>query len=70
MWHTKVLPSAPTRFWEKKYGARRVEPDGRGDGQQEGREQDDPGGGYRHVEGALEDPLGVVQLRIADLEER
>src|ERR671912_727202 len=54
----------------EEHGSWRVEPDREGHSHKEGREEHEPGQGDRHIEDTLEGPLGIVQTRVVDLQER
>src|ERR671912_1754811 len=60
----------PDTLLSEEYGSWRVEPYREGHSQKKGREQHEPDQGDRHIEYTLESPLGIVQPRVVDLQER
>src|ERR687898_295748 len=60
----------PDTLLSEEHGSWRVEPYRDGHSQNQGREEHEPDQGDRHIEDTLEGPLGIVQPRVVDLQER
>src|SRR5918995_4118704 len=60
----------PDTLLPEEHGSWRVDPDRKGHGKKEWREEHEPDDGDRHIEDTLESPLCVVQPGVVDLQKR